>query len=206
MAINARAKGANGEREVINMLQEVIDEVATSVSEEYGCSFEFPRLIRNTLQSAQGGEDIHGLPWYAVEVKRCEKQDIGRWWLQTTRQSEAKNSADSFSTLRLELSAASRLVSDAELRAGGGVAGSGRGVVRRVDLTGVVAKPQKVPVLTYRANNQPWRVVIWGSLGTLDGKAIRCPVDIAWPAFALWLKIDLRVRLKAEFDRLFPRQ
>lgn len=206
MTINSRNKGAAGEREVIHLVQTIMDEVAEEASQAYKCSFQFPRLIRNTLQSAQGGEDIHGLPWYAIEVKRCEKLDVGRWWLQTTRQAAAHNANDYVTTLRLELSSAAMVSSDAVLRQAGGVSFGGRPVERVVSLLGEVARPQRVPVLVYRQSQQPWRVVIWGSLATLDGKAIRCPVDIAWVAFALWLRIDLRVRLKAELDRLFPGQ
>jgi hypothetical protein len=41
-----------------------------------------PTLRRNTAQYADGGEDIAGLPWYAVEVKRCETLQLAKWWLQ----------------------------------------------------------------------------------------------------------------------------
>lgn len=76
MGANPRNKGKSGEYEVIKMLQIICDEIWR----------EFwmvaPTLRRNTAQYADGGEDIAGLPWYAVEVKRCETLQLAKWWLQ----------------------------------------------------------------------------------------------------------------------------
>lgn len=86
MALNARSKGQRGEREIIDLLQPHVDEVS-----RYN-NVEPPLLQRNTLQSDQGGYDIVGLPGFAFEVKRVEKDTPGAvkdWWAQTVRQ--AKN-------------------------------------------------------------------------------------------------------------------
>lgn len=73
-------KGKRGEREVIQMLQPVVNNVFELFGEEP------PKLQRNTLQADDGGCDIHGLEWMALEVKYQEGQSIGAWWAQAVRQ------------------------------------------------------------------------------------------------------------------------
>lgn len=68
----ARQKGQEGEREVIKLLAE--------------CCGEDITLKRNLMQSMEGGYDIVGLDWLALEVKRQETLDIENWWKQTLRQ------------------------------------------------------------------------------------------------------------------------
>jgi hypothetical protein len=80
--INARNKGKSGEYEVIKMLQTICDDVFKDFY------LKAPLLRRNTAQYADGGEDVAGLTWHSIEVKRCEKLEIGKWWLQATRQAE----------------------------------------------------------------------------------------------------------------------
>lgn len=79
----SRDKGKRGEREIIDLLQPVVNEVR-----EY---LELPSLIlkRNTLQSDRGGSDIAGLPWLAAEVKFHDKLNVEVWWKQTQEQCEA---------------------------------------------------------------------------------------------------------------------
>ena len=76
----SRNKGQRGEREVINLCQPIVDEVCV----EYGV--ESPQLSRNLVQSQNGGHDIVGLDWLALEVKFQETFHINQWWEQTTRQ------------------------------------------------------------------------------------------------------------------------
>jgi hypothetical protein len=76
----SRAKGQNGEREIIGILQPIVDEV-------YGAhGLDAPKLQRNTLQCDQGGHDLAGLDWISIEVKRCEQLAIEKWWAQTIMQ------------------------------------------------------------------------------------------------------------------------
>lgn len=79
----SRNKGKRGEREVIDLLQPVVNEVRQH--------FGLPELIlkRNTLQSDRGGSDIAGLPWLAAEVKLHAKPQVEMWWKQTMDQAEA---------------------------------------------------------------------------------------------------------------------
>jgi hypothetical protein len=92
MAINVRNKGANGEREVCDLLQPVVDRVAA----EHG--LVAPRLRRNVEACQVGGEDIVGLPWYSIEVKRVERIELDKWWrqacVQATRRSAGSTSWD----------------------------------------------------------------------------------------------------------------
>lgn len=69
-------KGKEGEREVVKLLQPIVDRVYTSLG------MEAPSLLRNQMQSAVGGYDIVGLDWLALEVKRQETLTLNQWWNQ----------------------------------------------------------------------------------------------------------------------------
>lgn len=82
----SRGKGRRGEREIVTLLQPVVNEVyaACGIAEE-----NVPVLKRNSLQSDGGGSDIAGLPWLALEVKYQEQQNSYKhriWWEQTLEQ------------------------------------------------------------------------------------------------------------------------
>lgn len=79
----SRNKGGRGEREVIKMLQPIIDRVYRNFP-----TLTPPFLQRNTLQSHKGGFDITGLDWAAIEVKRVEKLQLTEWWRQAVRQAK----------------------------------------------------------------------------------------------------------------------
>lgn len=79
--MNIRTKGSAAEREIIKLLQQVLD---TELGKEA------PKLQRNTLQTAYGGCDIHGYPRVAIEVKRQEKLNIPAWWKQTLQQASSE--------------------------------------------------------------------------------------------------------------------
>lgn len=81
----AQSKGARGEREVVLLLQPIVDKVFSS----HGVAPELiPRLQRNTLQSHLGGCDLTGLDWLALEVKRCETLNLNSWISQCIGQSK----------------------------------------------------------------------------------------------------------------------
>lgn len=82
----AQSKGARAERQVIQLLQPVVNEIYSERS------LEPPILQRNTLQSDRGGYDITGLDWLALEVKHQEQLLVDKWWEQTVRQ--AKNNTE----------------------------------------------------------------------------------------------------------------
>lgn len=75
----SRAKGAAGEKEVMDIL-----------SEHLGL-----KLVRNPHQTARGGRDIIEdvdqkqlpIPW-SIEIKRQEKENLGPWWKQCLEQAE----------------------------------------------------------------------------------------------------------------------
>jgi hypothetical protein len=82
-------KGKQGEREVCRILQPVV----TQVYEAHG--LEPPKLMRNTLQSADGGCDIVArtkdgslahMDWMSLEVKYHAALAVETWWAQTLRQ------------------------------------------------------------------------------------------------------------------------
>lgn len=65
---NSRRKGAQGERELVNLL---MDELGI-------------KLQRNLSQTRDGGYDLIGIPQLAIEVKRAAKPLMAAWWRQTT--------------------------------------------------------------------------------------------------------------------------
>jgi len=81
--IDVRAKGAEGERQVIKMLTPIIIQVMTEM--------EFPQekidaamkmVQRNQNQSAVGGNDLSNTFGMSIEVKRQEQLAINTWWTQ----------------------------------------------------------------------------------------------------------------------------
>lgn len=83
MAINSRSKGQRGEREVRDILQKVVDEVANEKKMLWS-----PEVKRNLMQSMEGGHDLVGIPGLAVEVKFCEHPQVDKWWEQTLQQAQ----------------------------------------------------------------------------------------------------------------------
>lgn len=72
MAINPRTKGKEGEREFVNRF-----------------NMFFPgELKRNLLQTREGGADISGCHPLCIEVKRCERIELNKWWKQVTKATE----------------------------------------------------------------------------------------------------------------------
>lgn len=79
-----RNKGQRGEREVVKLLQTIVDKVTTLYGRE-------PIVLqRNALQAHLGGEDIYGLEGFSVEVKLCENEQLNKWWDQAVRQAQAR--------------------------------------------------------------------------------------------------------------------
>src|SRR5512138_2214874 len=77
----ARDKGARGEREVIDLLQPIVDTAYRQAGKEP------PQLKRTSRTQADGGGcDICGLDWLALEVKRCETLQLDAWWRQCVAQ------------------------------------------------------------------------------------------------------------------------
>jgi len=94
----ARSKGQRGEREIVALLQAVVNEVYTAYNRKVISTteselvqyrtLEVPLLQRNTIQSDRGGYDIVGLDWLAPEVKRCETYQLSTWWQQCRAQAK----------------------------------------------------------------------------------------------------------------------
>lgn len=105
-----RQKGQRGEHAVAALLQEAVAEVW-----EYHCPGQEPPVVsRNLVQTREGGHDLVGVEWCAVEVKWQETNFQKAWWQQTVEQA-----------------------ADLSARTG-----------KHID-----------PVLFYKRNHQPWRVV-----------------------------------------------
>jgi len=83
MGAMARSKGARGEREIIDLLQPIVNAAYTAVNKQP------PQLKRtSSMQADGGGCDVHGLDWLAMEVKRCETLHVEVWWQQCVSQAK----------------------------------------------------------------------------------------------------------------------
>lgn len=78
-----RNKGQRAERQVIELLQPIVDKCYENAG------FDPPKLKRNSLQSDGGGADIAGLMWLALEVKHQEAENLTSWWRQCLDQAES---------------------------------------------------------------------------------------------------------------------
>jgi len=80
MGLMALNKGKSAEREVVNILKPII-------AEEYARAGLPPVDIkRNLSQTQNGGYDIEGIGWLALEVKRQESLNLNGWWKQAVEQ------------------------------------------------------------------------------------------------------------------------
>lgn len=87
MPINSRAKGQRGERMVAESLNVVAQRVCLAAG------VPIYKLSRNLVQSRNGGHDLVGLDWIAIEVKWYNeiKAHLPRWWDQCLKQATAVN-------------------------------------------------------------------------------------------------------------------
>ena len=81
----SKQKGKRGERKIVGILQKVIYSVYPMDSKPTA-----PFLERNQNQSNEGGTDIVGIPWLAIEVKNAKVLQIDKWWEQTLAQAVDK--------------------------------------------------------------------------------------------------------------------
>jgi hypothetical protein len=83
MAKASRDKGVRGEREVIDLLQPIVDNAYRIMGRTS------PKLKRtSSMQADGGGCDVHGIDWLALEVKRCETMQLDVWWKQCLSQTK----------------------------------------------------------------------------------------------------------------------
>jgi hypothetical protein len=89
MVLNARTKGANGEREIADMLNFIIYKTMKDLGyPEQDCLKAMTTVQRNQNQSAVGGNDLTNVLGLSVEVKRQETLSVPAWWRQTVAAAE----------------------------------------------------------------------------------------------------------------------
>lgn len=81
MGINIRQKGAEAEREVMKILNAIVQEVRTVNGLAEFATEDLP-FQRNQNQSAVGGDDLTNPFKLSIEVKRQEALSINTWWKQ----------------------------------------------------------------------------------------------------------------------------
>lgn len=87
-SINIRNKGATGEREIANALNDILYEVLNELGMPLPVA---PIIQRNQNQTAVGGKDLSNTFDLAIEVKRQEQLSVNTWWAQCVRQAERNN-------------------------------------------------------------------------------------------------------------------
>ncbi len=88
MSINIRKKGACGERDICNILNELVDLVREEIFELRPLEKDCRKFQRNQNQSAVGGSDISNDLGLSIEVKRQETLSLNTWWKQTLDSAE----------------------------------------------------------------------------------------------------------------------
>lgn len=87
MPVNGRNKGASAEREVKNLLNNIVDAVRLELGLPWLEENERP-IQRNQMQSAVSGHDLIGCFGLAIEIKRQETLSLNAWWDQTVTQAQ----------------------------------------------------------------------------------------------------------------------
>ncbi len=84
----SQRKGKTAEREVIGLINPALENAWRQVITDYPLLpvGSLPKLQRNTLQSDDGGYDIVGLAWLALEVKNQKAAALNNWWKQCVEQ------------------------------------------------------------------------------------------------------------------------
>ncbi|WII71741.1 hypothetical protein QJS83_14845 [Bdellovibrio sp. 22V] len=77
--VNIRTKGASGEREICDAINEIYDELEKELNITIDSIL---RAQRNQIQTAVGGDDVTNTCGMSIEVKRQEKLAINTWWKQ----------------------------------------------------------------------------------------------------------------------------
>lgn len=73
-------KGKRAERSVASALNPILERLVGLV----GC--DPVKLKRNLAQTQQGGFDLEGLPWIAIEIKHHKQVSLPAWWRQCCQQ------------------------------------------------------------------------------------------------------------------------
>lgn len=84
-SINSRAKGQRAEREIANILNNIIAEQCALFNTTPPV---MPYVQRNQNQSAVGGCDLINTFDFAIEIKNCQTLQIKKWWQQAVSQAE----------------------------------------------------------------------------------------------------------------------
>lgn len=73
-------KGKRAERNIASALNPILERLVAGI----GC--DPVKLKRNLAQTQQGGFDLEGLPWIAIEIKHHKAVSLGSWWAQCCQQ------------------------------------------------------------------------------------------------------------------------
>lgn len=163
----SRDKGQRGEREVIKVLQPTVSRVYIEAG------LPVPELARNLSQTREGGFDIQGLEWMALEVKYQETPNLKAWWDQTCRQAGVNEFG-----MRSDQIQPHQLVGGSVVKKGGSSGKAGSDLIR-------------TPILFYRANREQWQVMLVGRLFG-EKSQIRTPVRVNLLQFLPWFELKLR--------------
>lgn len=175
----SRNKGQRGEREVIALLQPTVDRLYVQAG------YPTPILARNLSQSREGGFDIAGLEWLAIEVKYQENENVKGWWEQACRQAGVDHLGMPLQENGMEVPVI------------GGVRVLPRGELDGRKSPGVGRIMTRTPILFYRSNRNQWKVQLIGRLFG-EKSQFRTPVRVDIRQFMAWFEL----RLKEELEKI----
>jgi hypothetical protein len=156
----SREKGKRAEREIATFLRGVVQEV-------YG--EEAPLVIeRNQNQSADGGVDIVGIDFLAVEVKHHAKPALNSWWRQTLEQASILSEKRRFCTDGDEMTSREKTSSPSPSPSW--------------------SRERPLPVLFWKIHGGKWNVRTMVRIPIALGASTQTAGDISLTAFQEWLK------------------
>lgn len=188
----ARMKGQRGELEVVKLLQPTV----TSCYMMKG--LEVPQLARNLSQTRDGGFDIAGLEWMALEVKRQETLNVKAWWEQTCRQAgtdefgmplKGQENKSWFPESK-RLVFVNKNPTAKEESSHPGLFGVSKEDLISRDKAMAGSALIRTPILFYRKNKEPWSVRMIGRL-FCDKTQFRTPVTVNSVQFLAWFELKL---------------
>lgn len=167
-------KGKRAERQVAGLLNVVVERVCSKLG------VDIQRLKRNLSQTQQGGFDLEGLDWIAIEIKHHAKPQMNSWWQQTLQQAGPK-------PLDTTTGASETPLHPTSLQGGSGHHYKGVGGLYR-----------REPVLIWKTNGGQWQVRMFGRLEIEPGRRLRVVTNISMDDFLAWFERRVEVEIKSD--------
>lgn len=165
-------KGKRAERQVAGLLNVVVERVCSKLG------VDFQKLKRNLAQTQQGGFDLEGVDWIAIEIKHHAKPALNSWWAQCLAQAGPTS---------LQGSALQ----------GGHTSPQGGSTLHYKGVGGLY---RREPVLIWKTNGGQWQVRMFGRLEIEPGRRLRVVTNISMDDFLAWFERRLEVEITSSLS------